>query len=86
MAFINAGARVDGKRCRTKAALKRALKDAPESVRFDCTELLTSNAGRSIKGTEVPEGDTLIVAGPDPYNARNWFANVKIGRNGVTVS
>lgn len=87
MAFVNVGAYVNNERCPSKAALKRALKEAPDTVRFDCTSAVGPDAGRAdIKGTEVPEGDTLVVVGPDPYTNRKWYGNVKIGKNGVTVS
>jgi hypothetical protein len=86
MAFINVGAFINNERPASKAALKRAMKEDPASVRFDVTEMLTANAGRTIAGNEVPEGDTLVVVGPDPYTNRKFYGNVKVGRNGVVVS
>ena len=86
MGFINVGAYVDGKRCKTKAALKRALKEAPETVRFDCTAAVGPDAGRSdIMGNNLPANDKLSVCGPDPYSDRKWYANVSVGKNGARV-
>jgi hypothetical protein len=87
MAFINVGAYVNNARPASKAALKRAMKEAPETVRFDRTAAVGPDAGKpDIKGTEVPEGDTMVVVGPNPYTERKWYGNVKHGRNGVVVS
>lgn len=83
MQYIQVGAYVNDERCPSKAALKRALKDAPETVKFDCTAAAGPHANRGpIKGTEVPKGDTLSVCGPDPYTNRKWYASVSIGRTG----
>jgi hypothetical protein len=87
MASINVGAYVDGKRPVSKAALKRALADAPESVEFDTTSMFDGGAG-PYSGTELPVGVTLSVVGPDPYTRRNWYGTiVRNARTGkVTVS
>lgn len=83
MAFINVGAHIDGKRPKSKKALKEALRDAPETVRFDCTAAVGPDAGRSdIMGDSIPDGATLTVAGPDPYTSRKWFASVKLSTKG----
>jgi hypothetical protein len=35
----------------------------------------------------APAGTELQVVGPDPYSKRNWYATVKVDRNGkVTVT
>ena len=83
MSSINVGAYVDGDRCKTKTALKRALKEAPETVRFDVTAAVGEHAGKpDIVGNEIPADAKLSVCGPDPYTARNWWASVSIGQKG----
>lgn len=83
MAYINVGAYIDGKRPKSKTALKTALKDAPETVRFDCTAAVGPDAGRSdIMGNDLPAGDTLTVCGPDPYTKRSWYASVSLNSKG----
>jgi hypothetical protein len=75
MGYINVGAWVNGERPRTKAALKRAMKDRPSSVWFDVTSMF-HNGPNMYKGSELPQGDKLSVCGPDPYSDRAWFATV----------
>jgi hypothetical protein len=66
---------------KTKTALKGAIKNAPENVQFYGT-------ANGFCGTvhDVPEGTTLCVVGPDPYNDRRWYANVKRTAKGWAVS
>lgn len=85
--WINAGARdANGERFKTKAALKRALKAAPQSVAFDTTALATtarpdeivtaSDLGNRPRHTE----EAWTIVGPDPYTDRRWYATVKVNR------
>lgn len=76
MTFINVGAYVNGIRPKSKAALRRALETAPETVRFDCTAM--DQAGRNIYTTNIPAGAQLSVVGPDPYTSRAWYGTVKL--------
>jgi len=84
MTFIQGGANfpVDGNK--TKAALKRAIKENPTSV----TLYATSPMGPQFAGpaTGLEEGTTFNVVGPDPYNDRSWYASIKRGRNGLVVT
>lgn len=75
MSFINVGAYINGERPASKKALREALANAPESVRFDGTALL----GEQFNGppSTIPAGVKLSVAGPDPYTSRKWFATVE---------
>lgn len=76
MAFVNVGAKTrEGRRFKTKAALRRALDDAPSEVLFDITELRDAPP-EDICGDSIPTGMRLVVVGPDPYNRRVWYANV----------
>jgi hypothetical protein len=74
MAYINVGARVSGVRPASKAALRRALKEAPASVAFDGTSALGPQFDGGVE--ELSEDITLSVCGPDPYTSRKWWANV----------
>ena len=75
MTYINVGvyASADMERVRTKTALKKMIKEDPASVTFDRTSAFERGF---INASEIPQGDTLVVVGPDPYTARNWYANV----------
>jgi hypothetical protein len=85
MAFINVGQHG----ATTKKALKEAVKLDPSTVTFYGTSLLgpqlPSVSFSAARLSEMPEGTKLAVVGPDPYNRRDWYATVEIGRNGVTV-
>lgn len=86
MAFVNVGAYIDGNRPKSKKVLKEALRDAPETVRFDRTAAVGPDAGQpDIMGNELPAGDTLTVVGPDPYTARTWYASVSKTAKGIEV-
>lgn len=77
MAYVNVGAYVNGERPRTKKALRDAMRERPADVTFDVTALaMFHNGPMTYNGNELPPGDTLSVAGPDPYASRNWFASV----------
>lgn len=74
MRYINCGAFINGERPRTKKALKEAIIFNPASVQFDKTSMY--EAGAVVNTTEIPEDAVMQVVGPDPYNKRNWYANV----------
>jgi len=84
MSYINVGATINGANARTKAALKKAIKEDPASVAF----YSTSPMGVQFNGTaeDMPEEHILSVVGPDPFQARNWYANVKRDGARITVS
>lgn len=89
MSYINVGATIKDEfgvtnDCPTKAALKRAIKESPETVTF----YSTSPMGPQFNGKadDMPEEHSLIVAGPNPYTSRKWFANVKRDGAKITVS
>jgi hypothetical protein len=70
---------------KTKKALKDAVKAKPANVYL----YATSNMGPKFNGlvSELPDGVTFLVIGPDPYNSRDWYANIKrSARGGFTVS
>lgn len=75
MSFINVGAYVDGKRPKSKKALKEALRDIPSKVRFDRTSIHDHKTS-DIWGDNIPAADILTVVGPDPYVDRRWYASV----------
>ncbi len=74
----NYGAYVDGKRPATKAALKRAVANG-SIVEFDETSAFSSGGTRPIDGL----GPVDVIVGPDPYNSRKWYANVRKNSKGV---
>lgn len=95
MGYINVGATYDDGegngpvRVATKTALRKALKENPGDVVFDVTTgpaLLPEGAATSYRGSEVPEGVTLSVVGPDPFTNRKWYASVQIRNGKATVT
>lgn len=72
------GARIGGRWCSTKKALRQALAADPASVWFEATADSTS-----VRGDRLPVGQRLIVVGPDPMRNRLWHANVALKPNGT---
>lgn len=79
---IGVGALVNGERPPTKKALREALTNAPATVELDSTAAVGAHIGETFRGDNIPDGVRLNVVGPDPYTARNWYANVTRGRDG----
>lgn len=86
MQHIQGGARFDGAPVRRKGDLRRLVAEDPSQVVF----LNTSAYGDKtpITMAQIPEGHYLIVVGPDPYNDRKWYAQVRLNKQTgkVTVS
>jgi hypothetical protein len=68
------GVFVDNRRPKTKKALREALKDDPSQVHLEATSIF----GNEYDGlaSEMPEGSTIYLVGPDPYKKRSWYANL----------
>lgn len=82
MAYINGG--VD--RLKTKKALKEAVKADPAQVFFYSTAGFHGETTFSGPVSEMPEGVTLQVVGPDPYSKRDWYASVTRKAGKIVVS
>lgn len=67
----------DGRNFKSKKALREALA-AGQVVHMTDTSAFNS------RGTVEPDALSPIdvIVGPDPYNQRDWYANVKPGRDG----
>lgn len=84
MTWINAGASFDGRRVKTKAELKRLLKDQPQNVTFDTTgnfprreeTVIASDLGNRPHA----DSESWSIVGPDPYSDRRWYATVTVNR------
>lgn len=78
MSYINVGVFINGERPPSKKALREAVKDAPETVTFDQTALgpFRTTQGTYLTPAQIQDGETLTVAGPDPYRNRKWYASV----------
>lgn len=85
MSFVNVGARytANGESVQTKAMLKRMVAEDPKTITLYGTS--DFNPG-TWKCDELDEGVNYTVAGPDPYNKRDWYATVKRKGNTVKVS
>lgn len=71
-------------RPKTKKALRIAIEEKPESVFLERTanSAFGSNVEFQGKITEMPEGETIYIVGPDPKKSRKWFANLtRMGTN-----
>lgn len=88
MSYINVGARIDGERPKSKAALRRALTDHPESVQFDPTADLGPRSRSVAIDATVGDigGNKLSVCGSDPYTTRNWYATVEVKNGQIKIS
>lgn len=69
-------------RFKTKKAMKEALATA-ETVYLEATSVFGNEYGGAVG--DAPDG-TYTVVGPDPYTARNWYANIKKDGEKVKVS
>jgi hypothetical protein len=80
MSYVNVG--VEGHK--TKASLKKAVKENPHEV----YAYGTSGIGPSFHGRvdALPkDGTKLSVVGPDPYHERKWFATISWNSKGQLV-
>lgn len=64
----------NGKRIRTKKALREELATHLSEVYFDTTSMFAKVNG--YQGNEIPEGITLSVVMPCPYTERRVYASV----------
>lgn len=88
--WINAHAQ-DGhaQNFKTKAALKRALKEAPQHVVLTTTGEFP-NAEFTVVASDLGNrphagGEAWQICGPDPYNKRDWYATITVNRLGNLV-
>ncbi len=92
MSYINVGAKItDGygvtNDCPTKKALKAALASMPDSVQFYGTSPMgPQHFATPATIASLPQGYTLTVVGPDPYNKRTWYASVTVVNGKIKVS
>jgi len=85
MAYIEVHATLDGiTDISTKKALKALVNsDASSRLCFEAVSPFNQFSGGLDK---ITEGTTLQVTGPNPWNARNWYANIKIVNGKIKVS
>ena len=69
---------------KSKAAMKRAYEADANGVTFESVQGL----GPRFYGhaDNVPAGTTLVVVGPDPERARNWYGNVKLVKGVIKIT
>jgi hypothetical protein len=74
-------------RAKSKAALKRVIEaHGLGSARLERTALAAFGSNAEVGEyndtlAEVPAGD-YFVAGPDPYQSRNWYAKIEVRGEG----
>lgn len=62
-------------RIKSKTMLRRLLDEYPTDVMIDTFGI----GGYAVyRASEIPEGETFQVAGPDPETSRVWYASVKL--------
>lgn len=76
--FIEVQAMVNQLPAKTKTALKKAVKEDPDSVLFADVGGLNKPFYGGLK--DIPDGVVLTVVGPDPWRDRRWYASVKNGK------
>lgn len=59
----------------TKRVLKELAALRPETLEFYDTSHPVGVA--PIRLDTLPEGQKLVIVGPDPYNKRAWYANIE---------
>lgn len=70
----------DGRNFATKSALRKAVQ-AGEEVTFSDT---TAFGGRgTVSAKDLNPSDVIV--GPNPYEKRDWYANIKQTKNGLRV-
>ena len=75
--YINVGATINGRFVQTKKALRHALLNEPERVRFFQTSVYGPTEVPYAFGVEDIKPDwNLTVVGPDPSRNRRWYASV----------
>jgi hypothetical protein len=74
------GVYVNGKRPKTKAAVKNALASDPASVTWDVTSAFNNGPSR-YSTVNVPSGTHYFV-GPDPYTSRKFYGQLIVGPDG----
>lgn len=87
--FVNVGAYSDNARVQSKKALKELVKSNPELLRFDQTSPLARNSfNYTITLDELLANPSyeLSVVGPDPFENRKWYANIKVVAGQIKVS
>lgn len=69
------GVFVDGRRPKSKKAVKEAVADNPERVSLEATSLHGGEFDGRV--SELPVGGRVqYFVGPDPYTARNFYGQV----------
>ena len=79
MGFIQGGAKNvkdnrNGAIIKTKKELKELVKEDPANVYFYSTGMFGNQFNGNV--SNMHSTDSLTVVGPDPYNARNWYATI----------
>lgn len=67
------GIYVDGRRPKSKKAVREAVADNPARVSLEATSIFGNEYDGSV--ADAPDGFYTFV-GPDPYRARNFFGNI----------
>ena len=68
------GVYVNYRRPPTKKALREAVADDPSTVSLEATSMFGNEYDGSL--AEASTTQRFTVVGPDPYNKRNWYANI----------
>lgn len=83
MGYINVGAHIEGRDPKSKKELKQRVEVEPHTV-----SLYTTSAFDSYFNLSVPHLDDgkYSVTGPNPYDARKWYATIEIRDGKAKVS
>lgn len=73
---MNVGCFIGNRRACSKKEIKEALKTNPSVVSFDCTDMFGEFAGRAFFASELPQGQSCVLVGPDPFAKRDFYGTV----------
>lgn len=68
------GIYIDGRRPKSKKAIKEAVAASPEQVEAEATALIGHEFSGSI--VNMPEGEKVAFVGPDPYRDRKFYGTI----------
>jgi len=71
----NAGCRIEGRDPKSKKEMKQRIEAEPHTVTLYSTSVFGQHFNSSLP--HLDDG-WYVVTGPNPYDNRKWYANVKI--------
>jgi len=80
------GVKIKGQRPKSKKQVKEAMRDDPQSVTWDCTDMFGPWIDCTHRGDLLPDGLNDTFVGPDPYTDRKFYGQIKVQGGKVKVT